>query len=429
MQKMFRSRFTLYVLLLVLASLVLCGASKASGEPVMLKFLHKWPRLEYHEFFVDVAKAFEKEHSNVKIQIEAAGDEPIKDKLRIQMGTDQQPDIFFSWSGEFAKNFIRSGSVLNLTPYFEKDPSWRDSFMKAGLEPFTMKGKYYGIPYRINGKFFVYNKKMFDDNGLKEPSTWTEFTAGLEKLKQAGVTPIGFGNIYPWAGCHYITGLNQKCVPQDVREKDYAAASGEFTNAGYVKALEHFKELNDKGYFNMGVNSTEHNMALEMFYGGQAAMVYVELEEFADIDAKMGGNWGFFAMPALEGAPGNQKFLTGAPDGFMISAKTKHPEEAIAFLKFLTNKENSEKMVKTMGWPSPVIGAVNKENSITMLVKGLEAVTQAEGMALWLDTDINIKISDVYLPDIQELLNGDKSPEEVMKDVQSVAADVKAETK
>ena len=39
---------------------------------------------------------FEKEHPDVRIQIEAAGDEPIKDKLRIQMGTDQQPDVFFS---------------------------------------------------------------------------------------------------------------------------------------------------------------------------------------------------------------------------------------------------------------------------------------------------------------------------------------------
>ena len=46
---------------------------------------------------------------------------------------------------------------------------------------------------------------------------------------------------------------------------------------------------------------------------------------------------------------------------------------------------------------------------------------------LWLDTDIDIKISDVYLPDLQELLNGDKSAEEVMKDVQAAAAAVRAE--
>lgn len=427
MKKLFRSRSVLCVILFVLTAFVLCAAAEAA-DPVTLKFLHKWPKVEYNEFFVQMAKAFEKEHPNVTIQVEAAGDEPIKDKLRIQMGTDQQPDVFFSWSGEFAKNFIRTGSVLDLTPYLDKDPDWKNGFMMAGLEPFTMKGRNYGIPYRINGKFFVYNKKMFGDNGLKEPATWTEFTAGLETLKKAGVTPIGFGNIYPWAGCHYLTGLNQKCVSQEVREKDYTE-SGAFDDPGYVKALEYFRELQEKGYFNMGANSTEHNMALEMFYGGRVAMVYVELEEFADIEEKMAGNWGFFAMPAIEGAPGNQKFLTGAPDGFMVSARTEHPDEAVAFLRFLTNRENSERMVKAMGWPSPVVGAVNEGNSMEMLVRGLKAVTEAEGMALWLDTDIAIKISDVYLPDLQELLNGDKSPEEVMKDVQATAAEVRSEAK
>ena len=40
-----------------------------------------------------------------------------------------------------------------------------------------------------------------------------------------------------------------------------------------------------------------------MFYGGQVAMVYVELEEFRDIEEKMAGNWGFFAMPSIEGDP------------------------------------------------------------------------------------------------------------------------------
>ena len=142
--KQFRSRFVLYAFLFVLSAFVLCGAAEA-GDPVTLKFLHKWPKVEYNDFFLQVARDFEKAHPDVKIQIEAAGDEPIKDKLRIQMGTDQQPDIFFSWSGEFARNFIRSGAVLDLTPYFEKEPSWRDGFMKAGLEPFATQGRYYGV--------------------------------------------------------------------------------------------------------------------------------------------------------------------------------------------------------------------------------------------------------------------------------------------
>lgn len=405
------------------------GAPEQGGtsDQVTIKFLHKWPNPEYNDYFVSAVAKFEEENPGIKISMDSAGDEAIKDKIRVVMGTSEQPDVFFSWSGEFAKNFIREGNVLDLTPYLEANAEWKDGIMQAGLEPFMDDGKYYGIPYRINGKFFVYNKEIFEANGLSEPKTWAEFMTVLETIKGTGIAPIGLGNIYPWAGAHYITGLNQKLVPDDVRRVDYVKETGEYTDPGYVKALEYLKELKDKGYFQEGVNSTEHNMTLEMFYGGQVGMVYVELEEFVDFDDNFADKWGFFPMPAIEGAPGNQNFLTGAPDGFMVSSKTAHPEEAVKFLEFLTNLENSTEMVKTLGWPSPVIGAVNSENSSESLVAGLNAVSEAEGMALWLDTDIDIRISDVYLPALQELLNNDKTPEQIMKEVQDVSQRIKTE--
>lgn len=396
-------------------------------ETIELKFLHKWPQPEYAVYFDEVVRDFETANPNIKINVEAVGDEPIKDKLRILMGTDSQPDIFFSWSGEFATKFVRSDNALDLTEALNNDKEWKDRIMEAGLQPFTYSGKTYGIPLRINGKFFVYNKEMFEKYDLKAPKTWDEFMVVLETLKQNKITPIGFGNIYPWAGCHYITGLNQKMVAQDIRLKDYNPKTGEFMDQGYVRALEYFKLLNDKGYFNKGVNSTEHNMASQMFFGEEVAMVYVELEEFVEMEDGIEGKWDFFPMPSLPDGKGNQNYLTGAPDGFMISAKTKHPEEAIEFLKFITNKENSEKMVSMLGWPSPIIGAVNESNSKPYLIEGMNAVAEAEGMALWLDTDIHIKISDVYLPDLQELLNGTKTPEQIMKEVQEIAKQVQNE--
>ncbi len=425
------------VLALAVLGMTACGRKSDSGAsangssgPVEIKFLHKWPQPVNMAYFEGVVKAFETANPNIKIKMEAVADEPIKDKLRVLMGSDSQPDIYFSWSGEFAKKFVSSSNAFDLTEALNADPGWKDSIMKAGLEPFTFNNKNYGIPLRINGKFFVYNKTLFAKYKLSEPQTWDQFMSTCETLKKNGVVPIAFGNITPWAACHYLTGLNQKWVPQEVREKDYDPKNGEFTDPGYIKALQYFKNLNDKGYFNKGVNSTEHNMMVETFAQGKQAMMYVELEEFQDVNTKMAGKpWGFFPLPSIENAPGNQKFLTGAPDGFMVSAKTKHPQEAIAFLKFLTNKENSAKLVSTLGWPSPVIGAVNSSNAPDFLVKGMEAIQKAEGMALWLDTDINIKISDIYLPDLQELLNGKKTPQQIMKEVQDAARQVASETK
>lgn len=404
-------------------------AAASDTAEVKLKFLTKWPQPENQVYFDAVVKGYMEEHPNVKISIEAVADEPIKDKLRVMMGSDDRPDVFFTWSGEFAKKFIAANAVLDLTGEMDADGgAWKNSFMQAGLEPFSAGGKIYGAPLRINGKFFVYNKEIFDKLNLTEPKTWNEFLELCEKIKESGTVPIAFGDQYPWAACHYITGFNQKMVPQDVRMKDYGKTTGEFTDPGYVKALDLFKELNDKGYFNEYPNSVSHDMANTSFAMGECAMIYVELEEFKSVNDNLEGTpWGFFPMPDIEGEVGEADFLTGAPDGFMISATTKHPKEAADFLKYLTNQENAQKLVEELQWPSPVIGAVNENNSPGYLVKGMKAVEEAKGMALWLDTDIDSRISDVYLPGLQDLLNGDVTSQNLMKKVQDIAAQVKSE--
>jgi raffinose/stachyose/melibiose transport system substrate-binding protein len=57
----------------------------------------------------------------------------------------------------------------------------------------------------------------------------------------------------------------------------------------------------------------------------------------------------------------------------------------------------------------------------------VEVMKKAEGMAEWLDTDVHAKVADVYLSNIQLLLDGSKSPKEIIKEVQDVAKQVQSE--
>ncbi|AYA75619.1 sugar ABC transporter substrate-binding protein [Bacillus sp. Y1] len=422
----------LIVFMLMLALVITgCSSSTSSNEDesdkIVLKFLHKWPQPQYAPYFEEVVKEFESQNPDIKIKMEAIADEPIKDKLRVILGGSEVPDIMFSWSGEFARKFVRADAALDLTPYLEEDAAWKDSFIPASLQPFSSDGKNYGIPLRFNGKFFVYNKEIFDKHGLQAPKTWDEFLNVLDTLKEEGETPLMLGNESPWAAIHYLTGLNQKMVDQEVRMNDYNPRSGEFTDSGYVKAMELLAELNEKGYFMENVNSSSHDMVKQMFFAGKGAIFYVELEEFQDVENALKGNWGFFPMPAIADGDGSQNYITGAPDGFIVSSKSKHPKEAVEFLKFLTSKENSLKLVKDIGWPSPIEGATNPDTALKQVAEGVDYMKQAEGMAEWLDTDVHAKVADVYLSNIQLLLDGSKSPEEIIKEVQAVAKQVQSE--
>ena len=400
-------------------------------DKVTVSFLHKWPEPQNMAYFEKAVQEFEAKHSNIAIKMEAVADEPYKDKIRVLMASDQVPDVYFSWSGEFGKKFARGGRAYDLTnAVYSSD--WKASFSEASLSPFKFKDKLYGVPINVDAKYMLYNKAIFDKLGLKAPTTWSEFQSVLAKLKEAEITPIAFGNQYPWAASHYIGDLFAKTVPNDVRLADYDLASKSdalYTDPGYVQALTEFKKLNDEGYFNRGSNALTHEIARGMFFSGKAAMMYLEIVEFVNVEGTPleKDGWDFFTLPAVDGGKGDPKLLTGAPDGFMVSSQTKHPEEAIAFLQFLTSPEQAKEYVKITGMTSAVVGSVTAETTDPMTLRGLEVLNAASGMALWLDTDMDARSTEVLLAGSQAILNGTETPEQVMSKVRETAQAVQKE--
>ncbi len=436
-----KSKLFVLVSLVLLASLILtaCGGTAADsqsgasqGDKVTIRFFHKWPEPEQLDYYNFVIAEYEKAHPNVKIEMEAASDEAYKDKIRVLMASGDVPDIYFSWAGEFSWKFARAGQAVDLTDAV-MNSDWKDKIVMAAVEPFKVDGKIYGVPMRINAKFMAYNKEIFAKYNLNVPTNWDEFLSVCDTLKTNGVVPIAFGNEFPWASAHYVGDFNAKLVDSETLKADYLLTADPdklLTDPGYVEALRRFKMLGDMGYFNNGSNGISHSNARSSFIAGKTAMFYLELEEFATIAKDLGDEWfGYFQLPGGTGGNGDQNLITGAPDGFMIYGKSKHPAEAIDFLKFVTSPEMGKEYVKRLGIPSAAVGAVTEDNSLPSVRGGLAQINEASGMALWMDTDMNIKIVEVYLPGMQALLTGTKTPEELMKEVHDISVTVQAELK
>jgi len=187
--------------------------------------------------------------------------------------------------------------------------------------------------------------------------------------------------------------------------------------------------LNDEGYFNRGSNALTHSIARGSFLAGRNAMIYMELVEFNQLKGSQAekDGWDFFKLPGFADGKGDGNLLTGAPDGFMISSKTEHPAEAIEFLKFLTSAEQGKEYVKITGMTSAVKGSITAENADAMTLKGLDVLNAASGLALWLDTDMDARSTEVLLAGSQAILNGTETPEQVMAKVRETALAVQQE--
>ncbi|GED01955.1 ABC transporter substrate-binding protein [Bacillus atrophaeus] len=416
-----------FVFFLVIASVCMLAISGCSSQSsssdgkVTLKFFHRWPKEPERRYFEEVVKEFEKEHPDIHIQTEAVLNDSYKDKIKVMLGTSSPPDVFFSWSDEFAAKFIRGNKALDLSSYYKNDTEWSSQLVGTQIKPFTYEEKEYGVPWQMDAKSFFYNKDIFEKLNLKPPSTWEELIKVSKKLKANGYTPISFGTKAPWTISHYIGTLNQRMVDEKTRERDYDAKTGEFTDEGYVKALEKLKEL--MPYFNEHVNSIDHEYARQQFKSGKSAMMYAETAEIKLVEPV---NLGLFSFPDITGQKGSSNSLTGAPEGFMISSKTKHPKEAMEFLQFLTSKKMGEKLVKDVGKYSAVQGTATEGNSTATQREAVQQIIDADSMVSWFDMDVDVEIADVYLSSVQQMLGGDMTPAEVMKSVQKAAKQVRA---
>jgi raffinose/stachyose/melibiose transport system substrate-binding protein len=428
-----RRDFTTGGLALVGASLMtgaLPGRAKAQ-EKVTLSFLHKWPEPNNIQFFQNAVKAFETAHPNITINMDAVADEPYKAKIRVVMASGEIPDIYFTWVGEYTRQFIRAGRVRDITDYLAK-PEWQGRFAPSTLEAYRTDGKLYGVPLNLDAKFMIYNKALFSKAGAAVPTDWPGFTATLDKLKAAGITPIAFGSQLPWATSHYVGDLNAKLVPRDIRVADYqltAPAEKLFTDPGYTEALTRYQDFLTKGWFNKTPNALTHAVARNSFFAGRAGMMYQELVEFGSVPGTKleEDGWDFFPMPPIPGARGEQDALTGAPDGFVVSSTSKHPDEAVAFLNFLTSQPQGAEFTRITHRTSATIGSVTAANAPPQTLRGLEEIAKAKELILWLDTDVEARIASVYLAGAQALMGGSETPEQVMEKIRTAARQAKTE--
>jgi raffinose/stachyose/melibiose transport system substrate-binding protein len=401
------------------------GDSNAGGDGGVteIDFFHRWPNEPKNSYFAALVEEFEAENPDIKVNVESVLNDAYKDKVKVVAGSDNAPDVMFSWSGSFIQELVADGNVMDLDPWLEENPDVRDRYYPSQLTPFQVDGAQYGLPVGMHAKVFFYNKDVFDELGLDAPATWDDFIDVLEAIKESGRTPIEFGAQEQWPIAHYVGTLNQRMLDPEVFARDQIAAEGEFTDEGYVEALEKLQALTE--YMNPDITAVGHEVARNAWIAGEAPIMYMqgsEVSYFTDA----GFEYGTFNFPAVDGGKGDPEQLTGAPEGFVISENTEHPEESLRFLEFMLDKQNGVEYTDATGELSAVIDAVAESDAPEVSKDIAEQIVSASAMTTWLDNAYDAQIVQAYLSETQLMLSGQQTPEGVMSAVQDAAARVRS---
>ncbi|MDQ0878653.1 raffinose/stachyose/melibiose transport system substrate-binding protein [Paenibacillus sp. V4I3] len=164
------------------------ASAPAPAKKVELKVFMGFPRFkdQFDKYF-EQFKAKEKAEKNidVTINLEMPNPDQAKQILQTRLSSNDAPDLFTLHAVADVPSYYKAGYLSDLS----------NQPFAAGLfdnvkKTVTFDGKIVALPLESLEWGYLYNKKVFNDLGLKAPQTLDEMKAVVEKLKANKVAPF-----------------------------------------------------------------------------------------------------------------------------------------------------------------------------------------------------------------------------------------------
>ncbi|MGW5559570.1 extracellular solute-binding protein [Micromonospora sp. NPDC003944] len=405
-----------------------CGDDESSdpNAPQTINWWHIQNTEPMLPVWAALATEYKAAHSNVTLDIQPLENEAFKAKLTTATQAGDPPDLFQSWGGGVLKQQVDAGLVKDIT---DDVKPWIGGLLPAAMEPYTIDGKIYGVPFDIGMVGFWYNKDLFTRAGVTAaPTTWAGLLDAVRKLKTAGITPIALAGKDKWPGHYYWSYLVMRIGGVGALQK--AVDDKNFDSPDFVAAGDRLKELVDLQPFQKGflgaAYGTPDGQAAAMGNGGAAMELMGQWAPAVQASSStskkgLGDKVGFFPFPTVDGGKGAMTEVFGGGNGFAIGKDA--PAATADFLKFLLSADNQRKSAQT----GAVLPTVKEAASAIPDANGkllAETLAGYAGFQLYLDQAYAPALGSQINDSVAELVAGNKSPAQIVKDITQVAKTV-----
>ncbi len=364
--------------------------------------------------YTTAIKEFESANPGVKIKHETFENEAYKTKIKTAVSSNTLPDLFYTWGGGFSKPFVESGKVLPLDKYYTGE--YKEQLSAAALTYSSYDGKIYGSTYTTPVSGLFYNKKLFEANGLKAPTTFDELVDVCTKLKDKGITPIGISAKDTWVLAMTHDAMTLKSAGPEKVKSALKKAGQSYDDPDFLASAKKFKQLADMGAFYKGATGLSNDEASALFYNGTVAMYTTGSWMAGSIqkDAKNPEDFDVVPFPVLGSNAKDTDFMGGAVDTIMVNASTKDQDIAGKAAFELTRSISKYSYLDGAGlavWKKDYDDS--KVNPLTRKLAGY--ASGASSFTLWFDTMMEAEDAGEYLTLLQEMYVGNITPEQFVK--------------
>lgn len=338
-----KKRRTMQILAGAMAGLMAASLPVYAGEEekVVLNVINYHVGTDYAaDYYTYLFEEFQKteEGKNVEFQFEEIPTtDAYNQKIKLLISSGDLPDIVFNGGNNITELAAKSGKVADLTPYFEEDAEWKALFDETSLEFNTVDGKIYGVPVSKEISYIYYNKELFEQAGIEAPevayASWDEFFAACDKLKEAGITPLGMDS----ADSGWLTNLWMSALIGTNGEAGNTWMNTMYPtdfNTPEVEAAAETIQKMFQEYTTPDAVGGKYDPMATHFFNGEVAMFPNGPWMIPDFSEAEKAPEGFYDKVGIMLMPGNGMEMVPTP-GDMVGAKDEEKiAAAVAFLKF-----------------------------------------------------------------------------------------------
>jgi len=379
--------------------------------------------------FEELAARYEQE-TGIKINFELyAPSDAYSQKVRAAAQGNTLPDIFgiLGEKRDFA-SFIKAGHILNLSSDMkENDYQWQNSFFIKALavnefpenNSYGVKPGIYGVPLDITTIQMLYNKDLFQQLGLDPqypPQTFEEFLYIGKKIKEAGMQ----GMVSGWGEVWMIDCLaNNFAFNLMGEDKVLATIRGEvaYTDPDWIEILSLFKQMQEVGVLADGIVTMINKTAEQLFANGKAVFAFNGswcVNVYRGMNPNL--NYGVMLPPKIDDKY-PRSIWGGAGSSFMVNARSDKKEQAIEFLRWVTDTEQQAYLSEaTQNLPANknCLGEISAV--LAQFADDMDLTTHPN---TW-DVSEFPAVIEAWDKGIQSVIIGEKSPEQVAAEVQKI---------
>ena len=143
--------------------------------------------------YKDSVAAWEEESGNKVEDSSATSDEAFKSRIVTDFEAGSEPDVLFFFNGVDSNQFVEQGKVVSVDEIREVYPDYASNMKDDLLGASPVDGVNYSVPVNGYWEGMFVNKEVLEAAGVELPTadtTWDEFLAACEAIKEAGYTPI-----------------------------------------------------------------------------------------------------------------------------------------------------------------------------------------------------------------------------------------------